>query len=362
MALHRHSVAFAAIVLLLAVVLVVDVSAKDNNPNRPKVKRSLSFRPPFVPRNGVQGWSVGAQAAIQKDFVRLTQQKQSQSGYMWTEKFAKMKDWEALIEFRITGERNIGGDGFAFWYTDGPNMVGNVFGAMDYWKGLGVFVDTFDNDGKGASPLITATVNDGTQSYIASDDGLSQAIGSCSFPVRNLPRTSFLRIRYQNQRLSVQFARQPGDVFEKCLEVNNVVLDVNMHFGLSAHTGDVADNHDIYSLIVKDLTPENADLDAVHRKYIEKLEEGVKSHNADVSTPELFQHAVLAALRQLQSSQNNVELTQVCQFLVFCSPRVLAICVHSQLIFLRHVPMIPLTLISLLYLFFPTSLSYFSCR
>ena len=36
----------------------------------------------------------------------------------------------------------------AIWYTEQPGTEGHVFGSNDQWKGLGVFFDSFDNDGQ----------------------------------------------------------------------------------------------------------------------------------------------------------------------------------------------------------------------
>jgi hypothetical protein len=34
----------------------------------------------------------------------------------------------------------------AFWFTEEKGVEGPVFGSNDYWKGLGIFLDSFDND------------------------------------------------------------------------------------------------------------------------------------------------------------------------------------------------------------------------
>jgi hypothetical protein len=36
----------------------------------------------------------------------------------------------------------------ALWYTTQKGMDGSVFGSSDQWNGLGVFMDSFDNDGQ----------------------------------------------------------------------------------------------------------------------------------------------------------------------------------------------------------------------
>ena len=32
------------------------------------------------------------------------------------------------------------------WFTEKPGVDGTVFGSNDQWKGLGIFLDSFDND------------------------------------------------------------------------------------------------------------------------------------------------------------------------------------------------------------------------
>lgn len=36
----------------------------------------------------------------------------------------------------------------AFWFTEQRGSEGPVFGSNDQWRGLGVFFDSFDNDGQ----------------------------------------------------------------------------------------------------------------------------------------------------------------------------------------------------------------------
>ena len=40
-----------------------------------------------------------------------------------------------------------------------------MFGSMDNWHGLGVFFDSFDNDGLHNNPYVSVMLNDGTKSY-----------------------------------------------------------------------------------------------------------------------------------------------------------------------------------------------------
>ena len=36
----------------------------------------------------------------------------------------------------------------ALWFTESQGSLGPVFGSSDRWKGLGIFFDSFDNDGQ----------------------------------------------------------------------------------------------------------------------------------------------------------------------------------------------------------------------
>lgn len=36
----------------------------------------------------------------------------------------------------------------AMWFTSEQGLDGPVYGAADTWNGIGVFFDSFDNDGK----------------------------------------------------------------------------------------------------------------------------------------------------------------------------------------------------------------------
>ena len=57
------------------------------------------------------------------------------------------------FQFRINGVSKVGADGLAFWYTSQkPNSTGPLFGNEQLFDGLGIIIDTYDNDGKGVHP------------------------------------------------------------------------------------------------------------------------------------------------------------------------------------------------------------------
>ena len=110
-------------------------------------------------------------AHVDGDSIRLTDAAQHQRGAIWS-KFPNLrnsKEWMAELTFRVGGSTNkdFFGDGFAFWLTKERNVVGHAMGGPDKWEGLGVFFDTYKNDGfKGKKhPYVYAYINNGDKEW-----------------------------------------------------------------------------------------------------------------------------------------------------------------------------------------------------
>ena len=66
-----------------------------------------------------------------------------------------MTDWEVQFQFSVHGTgKDLFGDGFAFWYVRDRNILGDVFGAPDYFHGLAVILDTYSNNNAAHNVLI----------------------------------------------------------------------------------------------------------------------------------------------------------------------------------------------------------------
>ena len=226
-----------------------------------------------------------------------------------------MTDWQATVEFSVTGLRNLGGDGFAVWYVERAEMLGAVYGSTDYWTGLGIFFDTFNNDNIGSSPLISAVYNDGTQRFDYASDGATQALSTCTFDFRNHAQPTAARIRYEGKKLTVEIAisRDASDQhqFRPCISVDFLELGADKYFGVTAHTGDVADNHDIHSFVVHDLTPSDADLQKVRATYAQTLQDQHAQPSHQDMNQQDFQHTVLTMLSQMQEEINLIQMTDL---------------------------------------------------
>ena len=245
-----------------------------------RVASRHSFEPPFG--RVIPNWNAGAGAFVNSTFVRLTPAKQSRTGFIWNQVSAAhcptsapvtahlptstasplpvplsccvvpqfpvtMTDWQATVEFSVTGLRNLGGDGFALWFTERSEMLGAVYGSTDYWTGLGVFFDTFNNDNIGSSPLISAVYNDGTQRFDYASDGASQALQTCTFDFRNHAQPTAARIRYEGKKLSIEIAvtRDTAEqhVWRPCISVDALELGTDKYQNISHITHHPSRSH-----------------------------------------------------------------------------------------------------------------------
>ena len=300
----------SVLVLLSSLLLLVSLSLPSSVSGQ---SSRHSFAPPFG--RTIVDWNAGAGAFVNTSFVRLTPAKQSRTGYLWNTQPVSMSDWQATVEFTVSGLRNLGGDGFAFWFTEKSEMLGAVYGSTDYWTGLGVFFDTFNNDNIGSNPLISAIYNDGTQRYDYASDGSTQALDTCSFDFRNTAQPAGVRVRYENKKLTVEMAVSRDSAGEHnwkpCIKVDSLELGVDKYFGLTAHTGDVADNHDIHSFTLVDLTPDNTDIAGIRQHYQQTLtEQHAQPSHQDMSVTD-FQHTVLTMLSQMQEEINLIQMTEL---------------------------------------------------
>ena len=210
-------------------------------------------------------WSISGSTTVQEDFIRLTPELQSQAGSLWTAEgiAASMlgDEWEVTIKFKVHGKGvDFFGDGFAFWYTSEANEPGPVFGSRDYWTGLGVFFDTFDNGNRDRQnhPYVSVMTNDGTLSYIYGDGGLQHGIPACHSLFRSYTdgpeaqQISTVRIHYSKPKLIVDINLHNSDTWTRCVDVNGVYLPQGgYYFGFTASTGDLTDAHDIFGVTIQ---------------------------------------------------------------------------------------------------------------
>jgi mannose-binding lectin 1 len=255
----------------------------------------LSFKGPHLAfKDGtVPFWAFGGSAIASDDQVRVTPSIRSQKGWIWSKNAMTADNWLLDVKLRVTGRGRVGADGMAIWFTEQAGVEGPVFGSNDQWKGLGVFLDSFDNDALQNNPIISVMINDGTKIYDHQHDGSGQIQGSCIRDFRNKPFPIRLIIEYINQGLTVYINNgisQDDTAFEFCTRIDGIQLPKTGYLGVSAATGGLADDHDVIEFLTntysdkKAAAQNQAATDEQAKKYkeeYEKYEQELKKQQAD---------------------------------------------------------------------------------
>ena len=245
---------YTVLLLLFMVVQQLESNYQDANIPHRRFEYKYSFKGPYLAQKDgtVPFWEYSGNAIASEELVRITPSLHSKKGQLWSKSLTTFDWWEVDLIFRVTGKGRIGADGLAFWYTDRKYPEGPVFGSSDHWNGLAIFFDSFDNDGKGNNPYVMAMLNDGTKTYDHNSDGISQQLQGCLRDFRNKPYPVRAKIEYYRNVLSVMIHSgntNNDDDYELCFRVENVFLPQYGHFGITAATGGLADDHDVLKFL-----------------------------------------------------------------------------------------------------------------
>lgn len=157
-------------------------------------------------------------------------------------------------------------------------------------------------------------------------DGTTQLLSGCLRDFRNKPFPTRARIEYYKNTLTVLFNNgmtQNPDEYELCLRSENVVLPPNGYFGVSAATGGLADDHDVYHFLTTSLhqpgklqepvqMPEDAaKLTQEYQKYQSELEQKKKEYKdihpeKEPQYEDWFETDNARELRQIWQSQSQM--------------------------------------------------------
>jgi mannose-binding lectin 2 len=225
----------------------------------------------------VPGYKYVGHTAPMEHFIRLTSDRQSRQGSLWAQSPTTAHGWSAQLDFRISGSgRKLFGDGLAFWFTRMPRHVeGTLHGFTDTFTGFGIVFDSYVN-------VVPGQIHRDIALFAGAGKALEQPLkpldgcgadfrfweGRDDFTVRN---RSSARIQLsQGNRVSLYIDEHATGDFRKCFEnvelplaqdwVSNppVIIGARTvdagsqggYFGLTASTGDLADNHDLLAFVV----------------------------------------------------------------------------------------------------------------
>eukprot|EP01031_Cornospumella_fuschlensis_P032804 gene32804-39660_t len=110
-----------------------------------------SFEPPFtdVDASGSRvvnpHWRTSGTTVVNNNFIRLTPDRQSKKGALWSRRSVGVPSFSSVIKFRISGQgKNFFGDGLALWVVqNGYYVEGDLHGFQEKFVGVGVIFDTF---------------------------------------------------------------------------------------------------------------------------------------------------------------------------------------------------------------------------
>ncbi|ORY26667.1 putative lectin [Naematelia encephala] len=214
--------------------------------------RTHSLAAPYVDSDlQNRWWDFGADAIINTNkHVRLTQDKPSQTGWLWSRMPLTVSNWQIDVEFKVDGKaHNLYGDGFAIWITKDRAQVGPVFGSVDYFTGLGIFFDTYANSRHAYQwPRVTAMLGDGKTAYDHDHDNAEHELAGCSENFRRRDVPTKARLTYiKGKMLQLKLQTKKPDQWTTCFEIEQDLPEAPF-IGFSSLTGDVSDNHDIVSI------------------------------------------------------------------------------------------------------------------
>lgn len=241
----------------------------------------------LVPGTATQTYyNIGGSAVLTNKGVRLTPAVSGRTGWMWNEYPIESENFEVEMKFEIFSKPHYGGDGFGIFfvegntdpsfYTDPTAINGSVMGMNENFKGVGVIIDVYDNDGRRNNPAIFAIKNlDGKQFQFRPDQDFEGSMitdlhrGShrCVNDLRNTNRPVELVLKVIKNTLFVYINSHASTGYRSCLSVQlNLGTDSlghertlkGNHLAVTAQTGQVSDNIDIHSINVRYLKATDA--------------------------------------------------------------------------------------------------------
>lgn len=181
----------------------------------------------------------------------------------------------------------------AIWLTKQRGQIGPVFGSVDRFEGLGVFIDTYKNQRPGVVfPYVMAMLGNSSVTYDKDHDGKDNEIAGCSVcrpfipflfhcsssslctahsprqlkakshpantltqqarGIRSSSVPTKIRLTYFAEKsLTVTLQYKAENEWTECFETGPLTLPSVSYLGFSAETGELSDNHDIISIETK---------------------------------------------------------------------------------------------------------------
>ncbi|KAK8812777.1 hypothetical protein WA538_002511 [Blastocystis sp. DL] len=289
-----------------------------------EISKLHSFAPPFnnyawSGNRRITGWTCGDNASIKEFFIRLTPDRQSKSGYCWSDTPLNSNKWVTTFKFRISGQGEyLFGDGMTFFFTNQKSHEsGELHGSSDEFVGFAVNLATYKN-----------------QNYVAFHRDIGLYVGNSTKEHAYHPESyhpgCFSSYRYYEKRqdftadkfasvrvaydaeaetIRVTVDAQGSGFFQSCVS-EKVQLPAEWWktatVGVSASTGQVADNHDLISvetwLGVAEV-PEQPEQQLTAREEEERLAALLAAERVEAGKLDPSEKALFAIVSELATQQ-----------------------------------------------------------
>jgi gas vesicle protein len=234
-------------VIVLALIALASVTAAAPAPTDIEQKdspKSLDSAASFTTSN-YRNFMFSGSASPSSDAIVLAHKTISRPGAIWARKPSTHEDWEAVFSIDVQGTVDNAGEGFAFWYAETPNKIGDTYGSEDRFNGLGLFFDSHDDNNNSDNPLLMGMLGDGKKVFNKGQDGAGSRFGGCRVNYRNRDAPTEIKVLYEKNTLSVLLNVRSTGVWEKCLEKKDVFLPSGYYFGLSASNANAPGNDEV---------------------------------------------------------------------------------------------------------------------
>lgn len=224
-----------------------------------------SFEPPFndVDSSGERivnrHWRGAGTTVVNSNFIRLTPDRQSKKGALWSRKPLAVPSFSSVFKFRIAGQgKNFFGDGIALWIVQqGYYIEGQVHGFVEKFVGIGIIFDTFKNmESIESHRDVTVLINDGEKTF----EMMTKDVKGCNINVRyhsdradySVSDASRAKVIVNETSFELYVDAKNTGEWVECLVLRNLSMPnmwvENSFVGMTATTGQLADNHDVISL------------------------------------------------------------------------------------------------------------------
>ncbi|BFU21121.1 lectin family protein [Entamoeba histolytica HM-1:IMSS-B] len=188
----------------------------------------LSFREPIEPENVVRNYDMKGPIIVFENYVQITPNGIGKSSIMNGKYKVDLPSFELQLKLNIICKEKCGG-GMGVWLTEEKLKEGDLFGAYNIYKGIGIFINFEDVD----IPMISVLKNDGVDILKYKPEMYYQ----CS--VANIQKDkdgAVLRIKYLVNEKKLIIEIMVNHINMDCITIEDIDIPP-FYLGISATNG-----------------------------------------------------------------------------------------------------------------------------